>query len=78
MATAGMGDVLTGVIAGLLGQGLGAFPAACLGAAWHAASADVCVVHTGEASLMASDVMGALGETLLRVLKTQAEWSDGV
>lgn len=63
MATAGMGDVLTGVIAGLLAQGLTPFQAATLGAAWHAASADACVRTVGEASLMASDVMQALGRT---------------
>ncbi len=66
MATAGMGDVLTGVVAGLLGQGLEAAAASRLGVAWHAATADRCVERTGEASLMASDVMGALGETLLQ------------
>lgn len=63
MATAGMGDVLTGVIAGLLGQGVKPVRAASLGAAWHAASADGCVALRGEASLMASDLLPALGET---------------
>lgn len=66
MATAGMGDVLTGIIAGLLGQGVSITDAACLGAAWHAASADRCVARQGEASLMASDVLQALGLTRSR------------
>ncbi|MGB0135076.1 NAD(P)H-hydrate dehydratase, partial [Dokdonella sp.] len=40
MASAGMGDVLTGVIAGLLAQGLDAWDAACLGVLAHAQAGD--------------------------------------
>src|SRR4030095_13146081 len=36
MASGGMGDVLTGVIAGLLAHGLDAYHAACIGVALHA------------------------------------------
>lgn len=40
MASAGMGDVLTGVIAGLMAQGLGSRDAACLGVLVHALAGD--------------------------------------
>ncbi|MBW7848957.1 MAG: NAD(P)H-hydrate dehydratase [Rhodospirillales bacterium] len=40
LATAGTGDVLAGMIVGLLAQGMGAFPAACAAAWMHGAAAD--------------------------------------
>jgi hydroxyethylthiazole kinase-like uncharacterized protein yjeF len=55
MATGGTGDVLTGVIAGLLAQGLDAWRAACAGVALHARAGDV-AAHDGEAGLVASDL----------------------
>ncbi len=54
MATAGMGDVLTGVIAALRAQGLSARDAACLGVWVHAAAGDD-AARDGEIGLMASD-----------------------
>lgn len=60
MATAGMGDVLTGLIGGLLAQGLPAFEATCMAASWHARSGDLCADQNGEVVLMASDVCGSL------------------
>ena len=48
MAVAGMGDVLTGLIAGLLAQGLSLFEAASLGALIHASSGDAVVADQGE------------------------------
>src|SRR6185437_13221975 len=41
MASGGMGDLLTGVIAGLLAQGLGPWDAACLGVGVHARAGDL-------------------------------------
>ncbi|MGH8123593.1 MAG: NAD(P)H-hydrate dehydratase, partial [Rudaea sp.] len=55
MATGGMGDVLSGVIAGLLAQGLDAWRAAQLGVALHAQAGDAAAV-AGEAGLIASDL----------------------
>lgn len=55
MASGGMGDVLTGVIAGLLAQGLGAWDAACLGVGLHAHAGDL-AARVGERGLLASDL----------------------
>jgi NAD(P)H-hydrate epimerase len=56
MASGGMGDCLTGVIAGLLAQGLSLDMAAKLGVCIHAAAADKAALD-GERGLMASDLM---------------------
>lgn len=57
MATAGMGDVLSGVIGGLLAQGLSLLDAAKLGVWLHAHAADEAVISFGERGLIASDLM---------------------
>lgn len=56
MATAGMGDALTGVVAALRAQGLGAFEAAVAGALLHSAAGDIAAAD-GERGLMARDVL---------------------
>lgn len=55
MASGGMGDVLTGVIAGLMAQGLNAWRAARLGVAWHAQAGDA-AARNGIAGTLASDL----------------------
>lgn len=55
MASGGMGDVLTGVIAGLLAQGLNPFDAACLAVGLHARAGDL-AARAGERGLLASDL----------------------
>jgi NAD(P)H-hydrate epimerase len=59
MATAGTGDVLTGVIAALRAQGLAAEDAACAGVCLHAAAGDR-AAHAGERGLIATDLITAL------------------
>jgi NAD(P)H-hydrate epimerase len=59
MASGGMGDVLTGVIAGLLAQGLDAWHAACCGVALHALAGDV-AARGGQAGTVAGDLFGPL------------------
>lgn len=59
MASGGMGDVLTGVIAGLLAQKLGLTEAATLGVQLHAAAGDEAALD-GERGLLATDLMPAL------------------
>lgn len=56
MASGGMGDVLTGVLAGLLAQRLSLQQAAALGVALHAEAADVAAAD-GQRGLLASDLM---------------------
>jgi ADP-dependent NAD(P)H-hydrate dehydratase len=57
MATAGSGDVLTGLIAALLGQGLEPFDAAQLGVWLHGRAGDLACEELGQAPLIASDLL---------------------
>jgi NAD(P)H-hydrate epimerase len=57
MATGGTGDVLTGLIAALLGQGLEPFAAAQLGVHLHGWAGDLVQAEFGEASMIASDLL---------------------
>ena len=56
MATAGMGDVLTGVLAALLAQGMNARDAAVFGTCLHAAAGDLAAEKDGQRGMLASDV----------------------
>ena len=64
MATAGSGDVLAGIIGGILAQNgkgeLSAFDVACLGVYIHSLSGDVAAAQLGEYSLIASDIIDHL------------------
>ncbi|MFA5114127.1 MAG: NAD(P)H-hydrate dehydratase [Candidatus Margulisiibacteriota bacterium] len=57
MATAGAGDVLTGMIASLAGQGFSAWDAAVTGVYWHGLAGDQAARLCGEQSLTASDII---------------------
>ncbi len=57
MASAGMGDVLAGVIGGLMAQGLSAWDAARAGVIWHARAGDSACAHKGEYTMIATDVI---------------------
>ncbi|WP_020394831.1 bifunctional ADP-dependent NAD(P)H-hydrate dehydratase/NAD(P)H-hydrate epimerase [Thiolinea disciformis] len=59
MASGGMGDILTGMITGLIAQGLNLQQAAELGVYLHAHTADQ-AAQRGERGLLASDVLGTL------------------
>jgi NAD(P)H-hydrate epimerase len=64
MATGGTGDVLTGVLAALLGQGLGPFAAAQLGVYIHGLAGDLARDALGEVSLIATDLLQYLPPAL--------------
>lgn len=60
MASGGMGDVLSGVIAALIAQGLSLREAAAAGVCLHAGAADLAVGEGGERGLLASDLFSHL------------------
>jgi len=62
MATGGTGDVLTGIITALAGQGLNSLDAAVLGVYIHGLAGDLAAKKTGQISLIATDVIESLGE----------------
>jgi len=57
MATGGMGDILSGVISALLGQGLSPMEGACLGVYLHGAAADLTAEEVGEHGMIAGDLL---------------------
>ena len=71
MATAGMGDVLTGIVASLLGQGLPPLAAATLAAHSHGRAGDLALTQLGgNNGLMASDVIAQLPRALTECIST--------
>ena len=66
MATAGSGDVLTGVITALLGQGLSDFDAAVLGVYIHGLAGDIAAEKLGRISLMTTDIIDSLPDAFMR------------
>lgn len=67
MATAGSGDVLSGIIGGLLAQGIDSYEAVVLGTYLHGLSGDLGVRVLGHESLIASDLIEYLPKALSRV-----------
>ena len=60
MSTAGAGDVLTGMIAGFLGQGLSPLDACTFGVYMHGLAGDIAASDKGEHSLIASDIIDSI------------------
>lgn len=71
MATAGSGDVLTGIITALLCQGLKAFEAAQLGCLIHGLAGDAAARRIGEISLTAKDIVRFLPKAFRAVLRKE-------
>ena len=70
MATGGSGDVLTGMIAALIGQGLSALEAAQLGVYVHGLSGDIAAKELGQVSLIATDLLDFLPQAFKQVQRT--------
>ena len=66
MATAGSGDILAGVLAGLLAQGMAAFEAARLGVHLHGLAGDLAAREKGQHALIATDILEALPAAFLK------------
>jgi NAD(P)H-hydrate epimerase len=64
LASGGMGDVLTGMIAGWLAQGVGLLPAACLGVFLHGAAGARRAAGPGTGGILASEVADSLPELI--------------
>jgi ADP-dependent NAD(P)H-hydrate dehydratase / NAD(P)H-hydrate epimerase len=72
MASAGMGDVLSGVIGGLLAQGLAAEAATVAGVCLHSLAADRAAVTFGQRSLLATDLLQSMIDILVA---EEARWA---
>lgn len=60
MAVGGSGDVLTGIIASLIGQGIDPLEAAACGAWLHGAAGDICAQEIGQYGMLPTDMVEAL------------------
>jgi NAD(P)H-hydrate epimerase len=67
LATAGTGDVLAGVIGGLLAQGVQPFDAACLGVWLHAEAGQLVRREVGEAGAVAGDLLPRLPRAITQL-----------
>ncbi|MCU0606442.1 MAG: hypothetical protein MUF78_03240 [Candidatus Edwardsbacteria bacterium] len=71
MATAGAGDVLTGLVAGLLAQGVPAAQAAVLGVHLHGLAGDLAAEQRTEYCLLAGDITGHLPGAFKRLMEVR-------
>ncbi|MGI6177143.1 MAG: NAD(P)H-hydrate dehydratase [Eubacterium sp.] len=66
MATPGSGDVLTGIITALAGQGIAPFEAAVLGCFIHGLAGDIACEESGERGLIARDIIANIPKAFMR------------
>jgi NAD(P)H-hydrate epimerase len=67
MATAGSGDVLTGILTGLLAQGYTPLEACRLSVFLHGLAGDIAVTHCGEESMIASNIIDQIGNAYQQI-----------
>ncbi|MBL7155514.1 MAG: NAD(P)H-hydrate dehydratase [Candidatus Omnitrophica bacterium] len=68
MSTAGVGDVLTGMIASFVGQGITPYSSAVIGVYLHGLAGDIAAKDKGQFSLIASDLLDKLPQAIKDVL----------
>ncbi|MDR1289916.1 MAG: NAD(P)H-hydrate dehydratase, partial [Planctomycetaceae bacterium] len=66
MATGGSGDVLTGILAGLIARGFGVFDAAKLGVYLHGVAGDIAAKKYGIESVIATHILESIPHAILR------------
>jgi hydroxyethylthiazole kinase-like uncharacterized protein yjeF len=71
MATAGSGDVLSGIIAGLMSQKYEPLVAAILGVYLHGLSGDICAEKLGYEAMLSGDISDKLGAAFLALMKDE-------
>ena len=67
MATGGSGDVLTGIITGLIAQDYSSIDSALLGVYLHGLAGDMAVAEIGENALIATDIVNYLGKAICTI-----------
>jgi len=67
MATGGSGDVLTGILTGLLAQGYSSAEAAILGVYLHGLAGDIAADANSEEAMLAGDIIEKLGAAFLQI-----------
>ena len=70
MATAGSGDILTGIILGLLSQGMQQIDAAVAGVYLHGLAGDMAAADYSEHSMVAGDITNYLGKAFMSLNQT--------
>jgi NAD(P)H-hydrate epimerase len=78
LATGGTGDVLTGVVGGLLAQGVDAFRAGALGAFIHGWAADRLAAHLGSTGVLAGAVSAEIPEAIQSLRESLEEPGGGL
>ena len=73
MATGGTGDVLTGMIGGLLAQGYPSTQAACLGVYLHGLAGDLAAEDKGEIALIAGDVIEKIPDAIKKIVELDSD-----
>ena len=76
MATAGSGDVLTGIILSLLAQGYNPENAAVAGVFLHGLAGDLAASKSGFESTIASDIINSIGNAFLKIRSNELHKSD--
>jgi NAD(P)H-hydrate epimerase len=78
LATGGTGDVLSGVIVGLMAQGLSPYDAACCGVYIHGEAAEAVTAQQGRTGLAASDLLEALPKAMDSLRRREANQTSAL